>query len=287
MVRGSTVAIAFSALFVTKAAALLRGNRTTVVTNTAQPDIPAGSLVFDFGFFDGTDSLSYLGQGFNVVAVEADPSLSDAARADPRFTAAMQSGQLKLLNVAIAPAGEQQWTTFYKNKCTKEWNSFYSGVGCRSCQPPHTEDPNSCDAVQVQATSCAQIVQQFGVPQYFKLDIEGAETGCYAAIKELPQVQRPKFISGEVGGPNLVAALHDIGYQSFKLVSQSAGTTGAWGSQAQDCRMGSLWRSFEGAKKELDDMDVKAMTPGDVCPGKGVGASWYDVHASTMPPQTA
>jgi len=248
-------------------------------------DLIAGNLVYDFGFYNGADSRSYLAAGLNVVAIEADPTLVQAASNDPQLLAWMNSGQLKLLNTAIAPAGAQPWTKFYMNKCTQEWNSFFSSIGCRSCTSPHIESPTACTEVPVTATTCAAVLQQYGVPQYFKLDIEGAESGCYSAMTLLPAMVRPMFISGEVGDTSIVETFHDLGYKSFKLVQQKSAITGAWGAKAEDCRTGNLWRSYLGAKAELHAMLSKPAIPGDVCPGSLVGGVWYDMHASRQIPQ--
>lgn len=248
-------------------------------------DLQPGSLVFDFGFYNGADSRSYLSAGMKVVAIEADPTLVQAAQTDGQMNSWMTGGQLTLLNMAIAPDGAQPWTTFYMNKCTQEWNSFYSSIGCRTCPPPHTESPSSCTAVPVTATSCAAIMQQYGVPQYFKLDIEGAESGCYAALQGLPGTVRPMLISAEVGNAEIVETFHGLGYKSFKLVQQQSGITGAWGMNAKDCRTGNLWRSYLGVKAELQSTLAKPAVPGDICPGSLVGGVWYDLHASTQVPQ--
>jgi len=248
-------------------------------------DLKAGNLVYDFGFYNGADSRSYLVAGLNVVAIEADPTLVQTAKNDPQLLAWMNSGQLKLLNTAIAPAGTQPWTKFYMNKCTQEWNSFYSSIGCRGCAAPHAETPTACTEVPVTATTCASVLQQYGVPQYFKLDIEGAESGCYSALSLLPDMVRPMFISGEVGDTSIVETFHNLGYKSFKLVQQESGMTGAWGAKAQDCRTGNLWRSYLGAKSELHATLAKPAIPGDLCPGSLVGGVWYDMHASRQIPQ--
>jgi len=248
-------------------------------------ELVAGNLVYDFGFYNGADSRSYLAAGMNVIAIEADPTLVQAAKKDPQLLAWMNSGQLKLINTAIAPAGGQTWTKFYMNKCTQEWNSFYSSIGCRSCPPPHVENHESCTEVPVTASTCAQILQQNGVPKYFKLDIEGAESGCYNALSMLPDMARPMFISGEVGDTSIVETFRGLGYKSFKLVQQESGVTGAWGARAKDCRTGGLWRSYLGAKAELAAMLSKPAVPGDVCPGSLVGGVWYDMHASRQIPQ--
>jgi len=272
----------------------LRSEQKACANQTPAADLVAGNLVYDFGFYNGADSRSYLTAGMTVVALEADPTLVAAAKTDPQMNAWMNSGQLRLVNNAIAPdgapAGGAGWTKFYMNKCTQEWNSFYSSIGCRSCTPPHVEVPANlrsvtCNEVPVQATTCAAILQQYGVPQYFKLDIEGAESGCYAALKLLPEMVRPVFISGEVSDVSNIETFHNLGYKSYKLVQQKSGVTGPFGSNAVDCRTGAQWRSYLGAKAELHAMLSKPAVPGDVCPGSLVGGVWYDLHASRGIPQ--
>jgi len=245
-------------------------------------------LVFDFGFFNGMDSWAYLQEGLRVVAVEADPTQVQAAQTNGNFMPYLASGQLQILNIAIAPASQDadSMLPFYFSKCTKEWNSFYSSIGCRNCQNYAVEDPNSCTTQDVMAKPCASVLASHGTPMYFKLDIEGAEAGCYHALSKLPAASVPFFISAEVGDNTLVDKLAAFGYTSFKLVRQQSGHSGAWGDKALDCRTGGLWRSTEGARTELQQIFVKGAVPNDPCPASGVGSSWYDLHGSRIPHQT-
>jgi len=251
--------------------------------------VAAQELVFDFGFFNGMDSWTYLNQGMKVVAVEADPSLVTAAQTNGNFIPFFQTGQLTILNLAVAPLEQNadSWMTFYLNKCSKEWNSFYSSIGCRSCTPPYPEDTTkaTCTTPKVLATPCASVFQKHGTPKYMKLDIEGAEAGCYHAMRQMPNI-RPPYISAEVGGADLVDVLAALGYKSFKLVRQKSGISGEWGDAALDCRTANLWRSQPGAKQELEGIFKKGPVPNDPCPGSAVGGTWYDLHASSSVHQT-
>lgn len=253
------------------------------------------NTVMDFGFYDGADSWQYLSGGYKVIAIEADPSLVQKAQTEGKFAAWLASGQLTLVNAAIMPSegNSAAWTTFYLNQCTKEWNSFYKGVGCRSCTPPHPETagpPDGCTAMQVQAMTCDGVLAQYGVPTFLKLDIEGAESGCWKALGQLPLAGRPAYVSNEVGNVNLIDELSMLGYQSFKVVLQKqTGVSGPWGDAAQDCKFGAAWRQFGEARWELNEIFNKASSPGDPCPGmkQGVGGGgsyvWYDLHASMTP----
>jgi len=272
-----------TALIVTRNASSLSSTSNSTAKQTNQ------DVVFDFGFFNGMDSWKYLSQGLKVVAVEADPSQVEAAKVNANFMPVLANGQLTLLNVAIAPLSQDAdtWLPFYLNTCTKEWNSFYSSIGCRLCTAPHAEDTTkaSCKTLQVLATPCATIFQKHGTPKYIKLDIEGAEAGCYHAMRHNP-AYRPAYLSAEVGDDKLVDVLVAFGYKSFKLVRQQGGISGEWGDAALDCRTAKLWRSVDGARQELQGIFKKAAAPNDPCPGVNVGGSWYDLHASMAVHQT-
>lgn len=251
--------------------------------------VPFKELVYDFGFFNGADSLFYLSQGFRVVAIEADPTLAAAGQTNLALLPFIQTNQLQILNRAVAPLNQdvESWLPFYLNKCSKEWNSFYSKVGCRSCLAPYLEDQtkSTCTPSNVVATPCASILAQNGVGKYMKLDIEGAEEGCYHAMKQNP-LSSPAFISAEVVDANLVDTLVGLGYKSFKLVKQKGGISGEWGDQALDCKTGTVWRSMQGAKQTLQAVFGATSAPNDPCPSLAIGGSWYDLHASKAVHQT-
>lgn len=256
------------------------------------------ATVYDIGFYDGADARSYLEGGYCVVGVEADPQLVNAAA--QKFAVWIATGQLKMVNVAVAPSGSEPWTVFYLNKCTSEWNSFYSSVGCRACDPPHQENPAACDQYHLQAMQCGQIIATFGMPHYLKLDIEGAETGCFEALQHRGAgVTLPPFISAEITQIDYIDILHSIGYSRFKLVRQDklhsgvSSHSGPWGDNALDCRTGVAWRAYSEVREEMVTILSKGFSPVDLCPGgihkireanpKATIYIWYDVHATIAP----
>jgi len=250
------------------------------------------NTVFDFGFYDGADSDIYLQTGFCVVGVEADPDLVDAAKV--KYQVALANGQLRLVHAAVAPSAQVQWTTFYKNKCADEWNSFFKSVGCRSCNPPYTIEASACEEVSLRAVTCGEVLQQFGVPHHFKLDIEGAETGCFEGMTTLGVSFRPQFLSAEITELSYLDSLYQLGYTKFKLMRQDKlmqnlhSRSGPWGDNAWDCRTGQVWRTYQDAHAEMSAIlsksyDMSDPCSGGVCPihqqGCEGAAVWYDVHA--------
>jgi len=258
------------------------------------------NTIFDMGFYDGADSRTYLSGGYCVVGVEADPDL--VAVALQHYAVWVANGQLQLANVAIAPQGDTtSWTVFYRNKCSKEWNSFIKTVGCRACLPPHAVDLNACEQVKVTSTDCAGIFGYFGVPHYLKLDIEGAETGCFDAMKRLPiGTTIPHYLSTEVTQLEYIDALYQLGYKGFKLVRQdrlataTGSTSGPWGENALDCATGPVWRNYAQIRTEFSAILAKDLVPTDPCPGGvmpihgspklAAAYMWYDLHATVVQP---
>jgi len=257
------------------------------------------NTIFDMGFYDGADSRAYLSGGYCVIGVEADPDLVSVALSN--FAVWVATGQLQIANVAVAPHGEPSaWTVFYRSKCSKEWNSFIKNVGCRACLPPHAVDLNACEQVKVTSTECAGIFGTFGVPHYVKLDIEGAETGCFQAMQRFPPgTQLPFYISTEITELEYIDTLHKLGYKGFKLVRQDrlagvSSASGPWGENALDCRTGPWWRTYAQIRSEFTVILGKDLDPNDPCPGgilpirdspkMAATYMWYDLHATLNQP---
>lgn len=263
------------------------------------------NTIFDLGFYDGADTKAYLEGGFCVKAFEADPSLINMGVLN--FGVWMSTGQLALAHVALSPSESEgaQWKTFYLSKCTREWNSFYPTVGCRSCVPPHVPDYQACSQIPVRAVPCSAIFSTFGKPLYLKLDIEGAEPGCFEAmLSDKGRAFLPQYVSSEITELSYLDKLHEIGFRSFKLVRQDGlhsgigSHSGPWGDNALDCRRGASWRTYEEVRAEFAMILYKPFNPSDACPGgicpiHGNGCNrtattymWYDVHVTWGLPST-
>ena len=186
-------------------------------------------LIFDVGMHDGSDTAFYLQQGYAVVAIEADPDLASAAAA--RFAAAINDGQLTILNVGIAERAGK--ATFWIADDNSVWNSFDVRIASRNGGRHH--------AIQIETTRFEDVLKTFGVPVYLKVDIEGYDALC---VKDVGPGRLPRFISvesecagdGDELSPKqavqMLDLLRDAGYRRFKLISQdgfrTAGSTDLW-----------------------------------------------------------
>ena len=162
-------------------------------------------LIYDVGLHNGDDTAFYLHRGFQVVAVEADPSLIAAAR--ERFAPELAAGRLTLVHAGIADrAGTAR---FYLCEGKSEFNSFDRANA--------TKLGHTCREIEISCRTFASILDEFGTPHYLKIDIETFDRYCVA---DLNRHDLPRFISCELTGTDQIEQLADMGYDAFKLVWQ-------------------------------------------------------------------
>jgi FkbM family methyltransferase len=164
-------------------------------------------LIYDVGAHNGADSAFYLSQNYKVLAIEASPLLAEKLRA--RFKREIDDGRYTLLEVGVAD--EDGTAEFWLSDVT-EWSSFDRSVAAL--------DGTSHRSIQIPIRKFASIVEQFGVPHYCKVDIEGNDACC---LRGFEGVEAPRYFSIEVsfrnGGSDL-DLLEGLGYRNFKIISQ-------------------------------------------------------------------
>jgi FkbM family methyltransferase len=169
-------------------------------------------LVFDIGMADGSDTAHYLLQGYRVVAVEANPDAASACQR--RFHAETEAGRLSILNIGIADTPGS--FTFWRNVNRPKQSSFDRKMAATS---------GEVEPVQIQCTTFGEILGEYGVPHYLKIDIEGADRSC---IDTLRRDSSPTYLSVEAftgNFPLLLRSLVGLGYTRFKLINQQTHTT--------------------------------------------------------------
>jgi FkbM family methyltransferase len=172
-------------------------------------------LIFDVGMHSGLDTRFYLGKGFRVVAVEANPALAGKARTE--FRADIEAGRLFLVEKAIA--AHDGTLPFHVNLRNPEWSTISrdraernSSAGFRS------------ETIEVPSVRLATLLERFGTPYYLKIDIEGADLECLKQL--LGRAEQPRYVSVECSAVEfeetfaLLALLYSSGYRRFKLLNQ-------------------------------------------------------------------
>ena len=174
-------------------------------------------LVYDIGMGDGDDSLFYLLKGFRVVAVEADPSLCDAARV--RLRAFIEKGQLTIVNRAVVakagPATLHRSSTPGWGTVVENWHRYNVAHGV------------AADSIVVDGATLAELVKVDDPPFYLKIDIEGMDRMALDSLAAT--TVRPRYVSIETSferSPTLASIrsefdmLSALGYDRFKIVDQ-------------------------------------------------------------------
>ncbi len=177
------------------------------------------NLIYDLGTHNGQDSGFYLKKGFNVVAVEANPALCNSLR--QRFSREIAEGRYTLVEKAV---GERFGKVeFFINTERSIWgatayNQKYRERSSAKVSPHWTK-------IMVPSVPFSWLTDQFGVPYYLKIDIEGADILCLEDL--LKTDDRPNFISIE-RQPFLADQLKELGllkalgYTRFKVIDQKA-----------------------------------------------------------------
>jgi FkbM family methyltransferase len=162
-------------------------------------------LIYDVGLHNGADTAYYLHRGFRVVTIDANPVLTTAAL--QRFEKEVVAGRLTVLNIGIAEA--EGTLSFWVNEANDTQSSFNEARAKRY---------GPCHEIRVPCVPLSVVMEQQGVPYYIKVDIEGYD---YLCIRALNSTNLPKYISVELDRDHdLVAELHKLGYQRFKVINQ-------------------------------------------------------------------
>jgi FkbM family methyltransferase len=139
-------------------------------------------LIYDVGMHNGDDTAYYLRRGFRVVAIEPNPAL--VATASERFRREIEAGELKILNVGVA--AEDGELPFWVCLTDSRLSSLYHDASL--------DDRYPVEEIRVPCRTFRSILDDFGVPFYLKVDIQGNDSLC---IEALDPGDVPKFLSIE------------------------------------------------------------------------------------------
>ena len=179
-------------------------------------------LIYDVGMHRGEDAAFYLRKGFRVVGFEADPDLAEVCR--QRFTEHLADGRMVIVEGAIVdpaslhgPGGQVE---FYRNLDCSLW-----GTASPEYARIRGDQRTSLSLVRVAPVQFRGCLQQYGVPYYMKIDIEGHGNACLEALEG--ETSKPQYLSIELelsaisGADATILALEKLGYTGFQLVNQN------------------------------------------------------------------
>jgi FkbM family methyltransferase len=231
------------------------------------------NLIVDVGMHDGQDAAFYMHKGYRVVSIEANPALCKQARR--QFAAEIRSGQLTILNVAIADE-PGEWD-FYVNLSDDHLSSL---------DPKYGQSNGRFNTIKVRGERIDSILQKYDVPHYMKVDIEGGDLTVLRQLQGSPAV--PQFLSVEEHRLEYFPLLWGLGYRGFKIIDQGVvqhldypgwrfahGTSGPFGSETLG-----QWLPFGDAITDymlnIRDCRDKELFDSTV--------HWFDIHATLREP---
>jgi FkbM family methyltransferase len=167
------------------------------------------------GLHTGEDAEFYLKKGFRVIGIEAIPELCEIAR--KRLAEYANTRRIIILNGAIAETCQP--TRFFVNNSKNDW-------GTTSLEWMRRNDRLGCDSsgIVVNGLPFDQVIKEYGVPYYLKIDIEGADLLCVRALRS--SSSRPRYISLEATKTSFdglleeFSLLKELGYSKFKVCSR-------------------------------------------------------------------
>jgi FkbM family methyltransferase len=174
-------------------------------------------LIVDVGLHRGQDTAYYLSRGARVVAIDADPRMIDQARTT--FAEALSANRLSLINAAV---GKTSGTVQFHISDNGEWSSLSTDIATRKHLGMNT--------IEVKAVRLPEVFETHGVPEYCKIDVEGADLLCLQSLEGGGAVPRFISVESECAGDTRLSddealrtlrALQQLGYQRFKLVDQA------------------------------------------------------------------
>jgi FkbM family methyltransferase len=272
------------------------------------------TLVFDIGLHKGEDTNFYLKKGYKVIAFEASPDLVEFCK--NRFKNEIAERRLHIVEGAITSELGPGPIRFYRNEKTTvfgtirpDWNRRNEAAGCGGT------------AIEVSRVNITACLEKFGIPQFMKIDIEGADTTVLNALTGFHEC--PAYLSIESNKVDLdevqkeLDVLSGLGYVRFMAVQQAEvpkkrlTTTDIYGKEftfvfekhasgpfGED--LGQLWLSAEACMADYRKIFKRYRTFGDESVFRKVPGGlrfrrslemvwghplpgWYDTHAALPP----
>lgn len=229
-------------------------------------------IIYDVGANNGDDIPYYLLKADLVVAVEANPALTDLVR--ERFADAIAARRLVVESCVVTAEPTAAEVPFFLSP----GNNLVSQLA-----PPADAVAGQFERTLLPARRLIEVVAQYGEPYYVKLDVEGHD---HLLLNDLFRYGvRPPYISAEAHTVNAFAALvANGGYRAFKIVD-GASVPVEYGDHAIDTAQGPRRYAFPNHSAGPFGNDVN----GPWLDGRGLlhrlaawDLGWRDIHASAV-----
>lgn len=219
------------------------------------------NLIFVLGAERGGDSKFFLEKDYKVISVECNPAVLGELQQNLRI----------YYNSIICNAclnNKEGLVPFYSSE-VNVWSSCNKKIANRENKCYHKHYVNG---IKLHA-----LIEEFGVPYYMKIDIEGNDVIC---IRQLANEEKPLYISAESecltddakenkeGDEFLVLdAMKDVGYTKFYIEEQTSHETSLEPWEIKD------WQKYEEVKEYIVKNGPKSRE-------KSNFSFWCDIYAT-------
>lgn len=172
--------------------------------------VSSGDLCFDLGAHLGNRTRAWLGLGARVVAIEPQPLCVDWLR---RWFGDNPDVELVPKAVGAEPGEATMWLSRLTPTVSTLSSSWRSAVG----ESPGFSGVRWQESTKVEVTTMDELIAEYGVPSFCKIDVEGAELevlqGCTVALPALSFEFIP--VAGEAA-LGCIGRLEELGRYEFQ-----------------------------------------------------------------------
>lgn len=216
------------------------------------PFVRAGDIAFDIGAHVGNRTRALDALGCRVVAVEPQADLARIVRFVTR-----RSGRVTVLELLVSSAPGRQ--TLWLSDAHPTVATSASDWRDERSKEPGFAGVEWQRSVQVEATTLDALVDQFGMPAFVKIDVEGAEPAVLAGLTRAVPVLSFEYLPSALGQAHACAErLLQLGPYEFNW---SRGETfvlgsGSWMTSAELMTV----LSFPEAQRQSGDVYARLRT---------------------------
>lgn len=190
-----------------------RPSRQAGLRRLYAPWVSEGDLVFDVGAHVGDRAAAFASLGARVVAVEPQPHVADWLR---RLT--RRSGAVTVRTEAVG--AEAGTATLAISRRTPTMSSLSGSWRDRIREAnPGARGVRWEDSIAVPVVTLDALIDEYGVPTFCKIDVEGFEPEVLAGLSRPVPGLSFEFVSGDLEGAiACVRRLGELGRYAFNVI---------------------------------------------------------------------